>query len=338
MSTTIYNAVRFQQYLTLDDVAAWIETLKPLVQQQAFDDFLRKMAWRAVGEFDRQTLEGCFWRESQTENHESAISKAHAQWENERRELGNRGRIYDDKGSVRVIPHKGRIYALFSFTDDVLNAVKKNGLGQIFDDYSYWNNTDHDEKFPYEEWKERGKVWDEIFADPWESNNVGMVFTLTKEYVFDYHMHVLMEQVHSGGGPELQALKEKMKEVFPDLKKRAKNLDDCIPEGKWLPQFSSTDNGGIAQAIQYMKAINQDKIPEFVEAYNFLMDNVLDKDITVEKLLMSFEKLKPSYNEIMERIITEDNIPSSLFTPLFEKEYLTRKLPFGSRMKEAKKL
>lgn len=44
-----------------------------------------------------------------------------------------------------------------------------NFVPSAAEDYAYWNNTDKPDHVTHQQWRQRGKTWDEVFGDAWDS-------------------------------------------------------------------------------------------------------------------------------------------------------------------------
>lgn len=88
----------------------------------------------------------------------------------------------------QIIPHKSKIYLMCfgcaiiqrNFDALVYDINKRHGK-TLFEDYSYWDNTDREDDISAAAWRGRGKIWDEIFKDTLIPSQVGFAFDLILE-------------------------------------------------------------------------------------------------------------------------------------------------------------
>jgi len=66
--------------------------------------------------------------------------------------------VFNISAAIVAYPLGRKVY-LNVFDDDILRMVKKN---RRFKDFSYWNNTDRDDRVTAREWRHREKTWDRI--------------------------------------------------------------------------------------------------------------------------------------------------------------------------------
>jgi hypothetical protein len=107
----------------------------------------------------------------------------------------------------------GRIGA-FNF-DSSFNFWIKDGMAYIIpywpcgmkarvpdwcEEYRYWNNCDHPENISYEEWEERGEVWEDLALEDWDKGRMCHVaFEGKKDYFWGIVGIRGLMDVFSGG-------------------------------------------------------------------------------------------------------------------------------------------
>jgi hypothetical protein len=79
-----------------------------------------------------------------------------------------------------IIPHKGELYGLYYAVGKTREFLLE-AMDNIYDDFSYWDNTDPPEELPENEWVYRRIVWDEITVGNEIPRNFGTIFTFLSE-------------------------------------------------------------------------------------------------------------------------------------------------------------
>ena len=77
--------------------------------------------------------------------------------------------IWIHKKKAYVIP-VGESFLYINFT-----------IPQGVEDFSYWNNTDQPENFSQNQWDQRGKLWEKVCLNDWNSNRLNHVIFDAKE-------------------------------------------------------------------------------------------------------------------------------------------------------------
>lgn len=160
MSMKVYRAYRLKKsrdlWTMVNDIYAWGEITVKAAIMEAYSDF--------AGCVDMGSDQYKEALAAYGDDTKARRNIAHEHVKNMYRENSTRPErsMYDFNVTVAVRQHKGRIY-IVPYADmrmkNVLDFLKKDDR---LEDFCYWNNTDHPEEVPYEEWERRGKIWNDM--------------------------------------------------------------------------------------------------------------------------------------------------------------------------------
>lgn len=318
MSTTIYNAVRFNPGINLSEVVKLCMGLRPVVQQKLYQKDIQELLATAVRIYDHKVLEKLSWTSDRgTKDSKCAFMSAFRQLDEDNRE---HKKNYGEKTDrIVLFPHGRSIYAIVYVADaeELINKFTEEG---IWTDFSYWNNTDRPDEVTSSQWSRRKKVWDEIFADSSMPADVGVNINLSKadQKIFNYQEFFgQLRTAIQNQQPFTHAGK------WPSPHRRVVAMSHMVENAPWMAEyFASNQSLGVFSRIS--REIEQGENDAFNQARPFLEQHVLDQ-LTWETLWTSFEDLAPHFESKRQSVLSQD-IPVALQTPLFQNARLNHSL------------
>lgn len=314
MSTTIHNAVRFAPGMDLAKVVNWCTALRPTLQQQAYKKDIQELVETAVHVYDKKTLEKLSWaQDCGVADSQSALGAAYRQLSDEKRE---HTKSYGEKiEKIIVLPHGRSIYALVR-TDNAEDLIRCHAADGIFEDYSYWNNSDRPEDITSSQWSRRKKVWDAIFAESWLPADVGVNIHLSKsdQQRLNYgRFFDNLRALKSQGQPLAHEIQ------WPSDNRRVIAMSHMVDEAPWFEQYRA-EGQTTSSFMRIMREIEKGTNEAFNQARPFFENSVLEP-VNFEMLWADFDDLQTHFDTKRTQILNHD-IPIALQTPLFQKMQL----------------
>ena len=294
---------------------AWCHSIKPLIQKEKEKQYQDRFIREAVLAFDRLTVASMGWNEMTHPPQSSSLGKSFeicaSEYTTQKKQTGD-----DDKMELLLFMHEKSILGIpFFGRSSILKWFKEEFEGKIFQEYGFWDNTDPLENVSKKQWNQRKKAWSSVFEHSSFPAECGISVMLSRMYDFSMCQYEFGDKCRSLSQSERSAPLTLPKNMT--LKDRATRLSTSIKDGCWVPD----DFSNPSQAMRYVRAIEKDEIPDFVQARDFLAKHVLEKDITMDLLLSKEEELHSKFENHRQRLYSLD-IPSSLQTPLFEQVML----------------
>lgn len=328
MSTTIYNAVRFNPGMNLSEVVKWCMELRPLMQNKAYQKDVQELLSTAVRIYDHKMLEKLSWcTDSQIKDNTSAFMVAFRQIDDEERD-GKK--IYGSKSeSIIVFPHGRSIYALVRVSDaeELINTFTKGG---IWKDFSYWNNSDRPDDVTSTQWSRRKNVWDEIFAESSIPADVGININMlrTDQKILNYQK--FFDQLRSSIEQKQPFIHEG---TWPRTHQRVVAMSNMVQNAPWFAEYLSS-NQSLGVFSRIAREIEKGENELFNQARPFLEQYAIDP-LKWEDLWVDFDNLQEHFDAKRTHVFTQD-VPFALQTPGFQNAKLNHILPDNSMIKKAK--
>ena len=305
MSTKIYNAVKFKDSLDLTKVISWLESVKPDIKELVYDFDRQKILDKALRKLDETVVASMGWC-APLDAPESAISRA---IDEERKDRSQR----EDEQSITLFWHKNTVYGFFH-TSDFLNKWKKSFEKAVFDDYSYWNNTDKPDNVTEGEWDERRDTWKDILGSSWVPDEVGINMLLSYSSSFDRSVIRFMKEYRANEKDVMQSILDKV-----DKNARARRLYVMFDQASWILPLEG--KSPISSFLSTMMEIEKDKNKDFNDARQFLVESVFNEIPPVDHLFARPQDMADHLEQKRQDLYKMD-IPKSLRTPPFEKRML----------------
>lgn len=192
------------------------------------------------------------------------------------KDIKEQGQSYlDPESSVCVYTDRESTYALlFSAGREATAAFEKATGAQEF---NYWNNTDAPDDIPYEEFRARGDVWDELLGRSGIPSSLGATFSLVNRSIMFLPIDSLLDK---------EAFDKEISEgMAPDFDRRVHTMALLTPAGMLPPNVRDelANTNSLSPAVSYLRSLEKGEVPAFNEMKNYLA-TILPRNYTLGQL------------------------------------------------------
>lgn len=183
MGMNIHNGWKFPSGTTLEQVFLTSRGLQTQLNEVANDILTQAITRGAANYIDRCLAHAAGWvvEAPRLDANSSPMGRSYMDVLDRKLQVkqeGKRDRGVDTSAAVVIIPHATGLYAMSYCENETMLEAMTRGLGL---ESFQWVDSDAPEGMPYERWRERRDLWDELLGEPGVASLAGLTLQLVLE-------------------------------------------------------------------------------------------------------------------------------------------------------------